>query len=510
MEAAMSDDNDLMRSLDPALIHKVLLTDSEEFSSLSSSVKTRFTMSFTEFKECLDSDPGEMDQDMVLKKAVWDHMTNNQPLHLDQMSSLLCDLHQQIRALIPNRKDLHSILEDDKARTASTLSDLQPLIMKAARSLLQLESESRGTTTVALLDQLQQAQHKDALFWMTAIFYLLYKAELCEGDKQDFYLVNVWAPRIHKEGPAYEKAQYQKQYGNFNDLDSSPATRQWINDLVQSHLAANPQARHEDPSRDSIKSVDDRKKLIRAGWVEDIVFREADQRVLKLPEIFARDRHGLETLREMTRLAVAGCSLALQACSVAGLQQQLLSNPECTSQERKLSLLRAMRCRGIPVEVYEKNVVEEVKELAREWSIHFGTKEINEEVLEQLGWRVVAILRGQDPVLKLLNNRAKKTVLDVLVHNLDTRADDVTVSEMHTGVLSRLESSNNSADQRSGMASPVLEKLFCQRGLAFFSSELAIVSKLAGRVVNLAIDLYWDEFLDKLVLDACASGKHST
>ncbi|CAB9511271.1 T-complex protein 11 [Seminavis robusta] len=492
-----------MSRLDPALIHRVLLTDPADFPSLASS--TKFTLSFAEFRKCLVDDKIEaLPADMVVKRAVHDHIIQSlrkDPENLKPLTGLLLELHGQCRALIPNRKDLHSILDDEHVKTVTTLQEILPLISKAASSLAQLESESRATTTLELLNSHKSTDNKDTLFWVAVVFYLLYKAELCQAEKQDFYLVHVWAPQIHKEGPDIERTLYQQQFGKFEDADSSPATRQWIQSLVQAHLAANPQAQEVASTGTAVRrqsslteSVDDRKALVRAGWIDDILFR--DQTPLNLPEIFARDHNGLQTLREMTRLAVAGCALALQACSAAGV-----ANPK--GKKGQQSLWRALQNRGIPPDLYERNVVEQVVALAQDWSVDENSKTIlqDEEAKQQLAGRVVAVLRGQDPVLKLLDGRTKQAVREALL--LLEEEKDTTkghVSEMRTG---RQEGSIAIISGDTQQAPTVVEKLFCQRGLAFSASELAMVAKLAGKVVNLAIDLYWEVLLDRLVLDAC-------
>ena len=43
---------------------------------------------------------------------------------------------------------------------------------------------------------------------------------------------------------------------------------------------------------------------------------------------------------------------------------------------------------------------------------------------------------------------------------------------------------------------------FQQRGLAFYASQLAAATELATKVANLAWELYGDEFLDAMILEA--------
>jgi hypothetical protein len=57
--------------------------------------------------------------------------------------------------------------------------------------------------------------------------------------------------------------------------------------------------------------------------------------------------------------------------------------------------------------------------------------------------------------------------------------------------------------------SPFLQRArqkFQDRGLGFYSLDLAHGAQLAFFVADLAWTLYADEFLDKIILDACQSG----
>ena len=528
-------DDQFMETLDPSFVHRVLLTDPSDFASLSMSTdpSSRYTLSFEEFNHCLDEEEtSSLDPSMVVKKAVRDHIikhlsTISQPAEvLGPLRHLLLEAHQQIRSLIPNRKDLHSTLDDEKVKDIEVLKDMLPLVAKAANALAQLESESRaGTTRALILDHLQKDpldnnEVQTPIFCLTAIMYLLFKAELCQADKESFYLVNVWAPRVQREGPAFVKDLYQKRFGAFSDVKSSPATRQWIQSLVQARRPANPQAQDEDSNENDPwarlqvqTSQEDRKNMIRSAWIEDIVFRNATtsgQQGLHLPEIFSQDSDGLQALREVSRLAVAGCALVLHACNAAGVNSHevIVSGTEQTSIEtHKKALVKAMRNRGVPQEIFEQGVADAVVKLAQEWNPMLGDKGSNESsVLDSLHSRTIAVLRGKDPVLQLLNNRVKVAVRDILVQRMNHKKNGAAPLEMRTGLAGRPSPSSMKNDQQSQTcfeSKDVVEKLLCQRGLGFFAPEIALVAKNAGKIVDLAIGLYWDDLLDKIILDSC-------
>ena len=268
-----NDDDTFLATFDPSFIHRVLVTDPSDFSSLSSGASSRYTLSFEEFCHALEMDhrghhrSSDLDPSMMVKKAVRDHVVQRllrqhpqqqAKENLAPICDLLLEAHQAIRSLIPNRKDLHSMLDDEAVKKVETRKEVLPFIAKAAIALSQLESESRAVTTRALINdhlqnnesQEQQTEKETIVFLLNAIIYLLYKTELCQADKEDYYVAHVWAPRIHREGPAFVKNTYQKKYGAFSDPKSSPATRQWIQSLVMKNQSpsgpANPQAQDEE------------------------------------------------------------------------------------------------------------------------------------------------------------------------------------------------------------------------------------------------------------------------
>ena len=488
-------------------------------------------------KSNLDS----LEPTFVMKKGLCDYICetslaqDQQSYDLTPLHGLILELHHQIRALIPNRKDLHSILEDDSVGKAKSLQDLQPIMLKAAQSLAQLESESRADTTLSLIQKLESTlddtSTNNIRFCVTVVLYLQYKTELCHADKQNFYLVNIWAPRIHnQEGLTLEKKFFQNQFGHVSDPASSPATRQWIQSLVDNQQNKNML---ELLSSDE----EERKNLIRAGWIEDIVFRNANQPALHLPEIFVHDAKGLQQLRDVTRLAVAGCALALHAGNAGGgsANPKTTTSPESemddtaaanTQSSPRMQLIQALKHRGVPPDVYETNVSHAVVRLAIGWnsSLHEpgdSTSTDSNSLLESLKYRTIAVLRGEDPVLQLLNTRIKEAVRDIVVQRMHHPKENnafVPIESMATGVGSSVAmrqrhdqqpaaSGGDSSRQNQLRPHTNVEKLLCQRGLSFFASELALMSKHAANIVELAIHIYWDDLLNKMVLDCCQQQK---
>lgn len=526
--------NEFLHNFDSSFHHRVLLTDPSDFASLITDANHKCTLSFQEFCDCLESNDNNfnrgLDSNMVLKKAVRNHISqqfNNQQITMEEklapLRDLILETYQQIRKLIPNRIDLHSLLDDGEAKDVKTWKDLPSLIKKAAMALTQLESESRATTTRELIrehlsnDSQGNNDDQTPLFWLTAIMYLLYKTELCHSDKQSFYLVHVWAPRIHREGPAFVKDLYEQKFGAFSDAEASPATRQWIQSLLLvQYTAANPQAEDNDEKHCNSylqESPEERKNLIRTAWIDAIVFRNTpteEQQPFHIPEIFTEDLLALQAIREVTRLSVAGCALFLHACNAAkvNLHEAIASN---IIAKRKKALVKAMmRNSSGSQEQYENNVAKAVVGLAGELEPRLRYKDPSEVggALESLVSRTVAVLRGKDPVLQLLDNRIKLAVRDIVLERMHHKMNEGVPLEIRTGIAAgrplHSPSKGDQQGQTTGLESKdTVEELFCLRGLGFFAPELAQVATNAGKIVDLAIELYWDDLLDKLILDHC-------
>ena len=133
--------------------------------------------------------------------------------------------------------------------------------------------------------------------------------------------------------------------------------------------------------------------------------------------------------------------------------------------------------------------------MAEEWSPSNDTK----LEVESLQGRTVAVLRGEDPVLQLLNTRIKGVVQDVVVQNLHQEDSGDVPAKLQTGRSGRIPQSSPSTAKKNNTSN--IERLFCQRGLGFFASELALVATRSAKIVDLVIDLYWEELLDKLILE---------
>jgi hypothetical protein len=468
----LDDANLTISQLDPKLIHQVLLTRPSKFSALHVSGAPRSTPSFDEFVESFLEDDS---LESVMKRAYRDHVIDAAcEERLEPLHQLMLDLHRSLRSLVPHRTDLHSALDDEKVRNASK-HELFLLLLHASRCLQNLESPERVETTElwqkeapVTASMLEDKEEGYIPFLVNSTFYHIYKTELCLTDKQDFYLQQIWAPRIHKEGPEYARALLK------NDHQSCQVTKTWIKELVQS---AGEIKRHE--VKQSRRA---RQAVLRRGWIENLLFRKSD--ATTLPEVFALDSDNISMIRHVCKRAVAGCALALHA----GISQTERVEPTSNLGFRRADLIQAMgRSNLIPTR-YEEGVSQAVVELAK---VSATLDEVAEKTLEN---RTIAVLRGEDHVIQLLDRRMQQAFVEIV-----TCDAPVVPASMETGRVQPCKAA--SEDTATSEFEREAEVVFCKKGLSFYAPELASLSLFAKEIVDLAWSVHM-ALLEEAFLDA--------
>jgi len=191
-----------------------------------------------------------------------------------------------------------------------------------------------------------------------------------------------------------------------------------------------------------------------------------------MPEIFHRDQQALQTLREITRLAVAGCALFLHACNAAGVPLQELKIKEDnnsrydSSYDPRNNLIRAMRERSGSQESYEKTVADAVVELATKGRsskpMLAGSTTTEFFDIESLRSRTIAVLRGKDPVLEVLNKRIRIAVRDILAQGLHHKKNDTAAPlKMRSGLaIWNVPRDDHESGTLTAEPKDIVEKLF--------------------------------------------------
>ena len=136
--------------------------------------------------------------------------------------------------------------------------------------------------------------------------------------------------------------------------------------------------------------------------------------------------------------------------------------------------------------------------------------------------RTSAVLRGEDPVLKLLDNRMRGVFRSMMLWTpQSSNTDDGTTNSGNDngwGVLVRLRTGRALTlptttgpwggaalvDATYGtMFERAAKREFVMKGFAFCVVELVEANLITNRVINLVLDLYGGGILDPLLLDEC-------
>lgn len=515
-ESSKTTNDEASLEFDLPLVHRILLTDAAHLDSLSllQGGQPPSFLTWEQFQgHILQSNSSP---NYVVKRAFYDHIKESIELRKNwlPMHQLLLELHTSIRSLVPNRPDLHSTLYDPTIEEASNDEqfDWKHVILHAARSLSQLESEVRAETTnqwIHLVETTSHVSNPPPSFWILSILYLLDKAEICAKEKQDFYLIHIVAPRLHSTGEGFqiERTEFWKRFPTI----PPPLTNQWIHHLMS--------LRHEPKNNDNERqllrhSKKERQRFVITGWIESILLET--QHETTLPEIFALDLETLLSIRNIIRLAIAGCSLGWHACMALGRSPS--TDTVLQHESQGALLVQTMMNPPPPTtttsqhnskgQAYEEAVGDTLIVLAQQWNQGIP---LQPSSIETLRGQTTAVLRGNDPVLKLFNDRIKSVFVRLATHFIHDEHYPTTTPTpviMQTGNAQPM--AELGAKVGHGTKIPVMESSFLRfakqeldkAGLAFFGQDLAQAADLAIRVADLAYRLYADEFLDQMILDA--------
>mmetsp|Transcript_7311 Transcript_7311/g.13121 ORF Transcript_7311/g.13121 Transcript_7311/m.13121 type:complete len:564 (-) Transcript_7311:112-1803(-) len=542
-----------MVSMPLETVHRILLTDPSEFGTLARKSREVHTPSFEEFSGPFLGDPTAAPSTVdvadqiaqTMRRAFFNDLletvmqqTTARALP-ESLVSLLLETRDSIRALIPNRTDLHAILwkdDPDLQQLAAPaeqdtpieklLQAVVPRLLEAAKALTLLESADRAQTTVAYISRHSSGTSAScsvavvspnndddgetrglAAFVVLSTMYLTHKAQMCQQDLADFRLQTVDAPVIHETGLDTEREMFQKRFGLFSDSSTGPATRVW----VQQFVSHSPYSKQELLTSES-KRVE---VLQQVGWVDMILFRTPPPNPSQtqdhgamvqqhMPEVLSLDMAYMREVRHVTRLAVMGSALALHACNAAGTGDTILKSDELSPelQHERQKLIHAMSNFAIgSQELYEQGVSAAVISLARTLNPSF--LEADEESLNS---RTSAVLRGEDPVIQLLDSRMRG------IFRTMTMWDPSSVVALHRTMVTGRSLGSLGRQNESGQGGTALFQTefqaaakgeFSKKGFSLYATDLAHACLMATKAINLTCLLYGSVFMDKLIIDAC-------
>jgi len=471
-----------------------------------------------------------------------DEEQDTPPSNTPDLSALVIELHEKMRQMIPNRTDLHGMLRDEDVKSIQLGGDRDVLsaylqhLIRSAEALLQLESEDRSVTTQQWLEMasgvvvalpspstLPLDITSPEVFVVSSLSYLHLKADLCASDIADYQLSTV-APQIALHGTEYERSVFQQRFSQFEEEHAAPITRQWIERTIQECGM----------SREELRSSEERRvtALQTSGWVNLILFQtrggvtnEEDsgasgdsdginvdegtdeqqpqlEPFIHVPEILQLDIANLRSIRSTTRMSVIGSALALHACTVAGVGDAVLrrepSSPEIN--QCRDDLIEAMSGRDVSSQqAFEEDITSTVIALARVLKPTLGDEE--EKVLKS---RTPKVMQGEDPVVKLLDNRMRIVFCELM--EWSPEHSQTIPTQMSTGRRMAPRQSSSSGLAASASISDLFlteaKRRFMTRGFAFYSAELSDVCLKATKVINLAFIVYGKDLMEPIMMGA--------
>ena len=497
------------------LVHRILLTDPSDFHQLSWNGSTvddasvdGFMTRWTEDGNSTETTPGISPEQQIadnMRRAFFDGIIDDmKDGKLEPVKRLILDLHEMMRKLIPNRTDLHSHLSDEEVESARDADSLFNLLLASANALANnLESPARASSTLEWI-RLSSGADAEAQYMygfaskeayiVSSCAFLLFKAEVCQMDIANYQLTKV-APMIHSSGSEYELRRFRDRYGlgdspSIGDLkEKLPATYAWIVGALSSSEGQVEISRANSTAK--------RYACLKTrGFVDSLLFTSNQ---LAMPEIYATDASRIAHIRNEARFAVIGSALGLHISNVARADPSVFATVPLSSsllEEKRQALDAALRANYSSQREFSLAVasvaISFVLALTGESSLTPGEEKL-------LRNSVGAVLRGFDPVLKLLDNRVKQ-----FMRNLCKWQPCTSVPiPMQTGrsVLGGAEGQSNAGSTKALFMADAMKEA-SKSGFSLYSDKLVDTGDLAYRVADVSIKSYGDAILDRLLVDS--------
>jgi len=535
------------------------------------------------------------------------------------IASIILEIHAMLRSLIPNRADLHNVLDDEKIVQCSfsTFHESLKHVQATGEALSMLESEYRSITTKQWLNSLMdipngtssvsgenenvgqenifQTEQYETItlssleneeeeginnvheveqykitypsFLLASVAYLHNKVEVCQTEIGNFKLGHIIAPKVQSLGKEFLLLKFQEQFGNLqilnqnhhecnsNDVDEGdensnlqhlksilPNTQTWIEEMIQELADDDYDTLHQ------LLSIEEKRGeiLLQNGWIDNILFRsprsinDAEHRRQELgtatatvtdenddsvadnndadvdvdgsngragaksflmPEIFWLDMNSIREIRYITRISVVGSVLALHATTVAGVNGNVLKTDPLNGriEDCRKDLAKAMSNRMVgSQDIYERNIGDVVLDLAKVLN-----PSLTNDAEDTIRNRTIATLRGEEPVIKLLDNRMRQIFHNMILFNPSTEKQVPTCLRTGRMLSISTDEAKNKIDSFDTLFKQAAKREFVSKGFAFYANELAEASLLSCRTINLIVSVYGSSVLDKLFIDSC-------
>jgi len=503
------------------LVHRILLTDPCDFDKLSwdgtdahaaALGPYEFMASFSISQESSDGTPRSLEdvpqriaQSMryaFLNQSAQEARSGN----FAPARDLLREMSEKMRSLLPNRQDLHSHISDADVMACKSIDDVVRITLRSSYLLANyLESAARASTTNDLIRHLEEfaASREDTtgsppaeipfgleseeLFALSSVAFVIYKAQVCSADISNYKLGQL-APLLHHAvGCEYERKQLKEAYGDYTVSTAAElqgmlsSTCGWIRS-IQSRFGSAENLTAQSKVEQKLDFVKGR------GFVEGILFTRTQ---LALPEVFSLDAERIGNIRNEAKCCVIASALVLHAgniCKLKSSELPALLSPGSEVEEAKRVLFNELRRKHFDQTELESNVTKSVYSLATA----VIERDLSDGERDALSNHTNAVLRGNDPVLNLLDNRIQNYYKFACKW---TKPVGSAPLEMKTG---RSVLANGAPAPGVGSTKDVFIRSCLKEarklGFGFVADDLIESSHMAHMVIGLACANYWDVF----------------
>ena len=470
----------------PELVHKILLSDDDELETLTwNSVGRAATVNFDEFVENwlleLNGSQNRTDGQLSIEDQIASTMRRaylekvrqslriEESIRYDLYKANVKEMNEMVRSLIPNRKDLHSLLSDPLVDENDMHSLLKPL-KQIATALLRLEAPDRDWATREWLEKASKIQEEELVdFVVNSMAYLHHVVQQTHIDLSNAKLAQV-APIIRKQGVLFERSNFACKFQITSGVENLtirlPHTTEWIG-RTRASLASSSTSTNT-LSLNILKTI---------GFVREWIFSPTPMAV---PEVLEMDVGSLRRIRRMSQVVVAGTALTLHVGSK-------FITDEDRRRSYKTSLSHLLMSRGHPcLQMTDSQWKQAIVDLL----IKYSNEDSGKEGQTSLHNRCQDVLDGTDPVLKLMDDRIRQ----YFIFSCDCIEDSCHGVPEHlqsgrSPIQSHCPLPFNSLLTRDLFVTQALERAN-QLKFGIFAEELAEIGYLAKKVTDLMCQIH--------------------
>jgi len=481
-------------------VHDILLTDDDDVDAVSEfsffdgmdqlEEVEDVEMFFNTLKGCIENKESSVEL-MVAKtmeRAFLDKVSiawlqNNSKT----VKQLMVELCAKLRNLIPSRVDLHSLIQDSHIQSCSTPAETLCLVQKIANILCySLEAPIRSHSTSEWIQKSNISPSSPIIpfgfgnietFVVASIIFFMKKADLCAIDVMKFDMLKA-APIIRQYGHDYELKEFENSFGALSSMKSTKhlhATWTWLSRVrfnSTEHFVG---------------------KIEGEGFVDNLLFT---QDATEMPEVLYLDAGKIDSIRKVAQKSVLCSALILRACSQVGASSKpsSLSSDAIFHKENLLSCLKD----GNSFD----SLWGEVSETIVWFAEAISGEQMEESQVESLKNSALSILKGNDPVLKLMDNRIRQLFRVASAYSEDK---EKVPSSMRSGISNNFGRNANTKISKKEKFMVELSKVAEKLGFGFVCEELLQATYVGHKIIKHCIAVYGKQILNPMISEIRAS-----